>query len=57
MACSAMREAEESVEFCIARNEGLHDTDKALFDKLGQLLGSLSCSKGMPLTSRWSLRC
>jgi hypothetical protein len=46
VACSAMKEAEDNVVIWIARNEGFSDVDKLAFDKLGKVLGSLSCNKG-----------
>ena len=47
VACSAMKEAEDNVVIWIARNEGFSDVDKSAFDRLGKLLGSLSCNIGM----------
>jgi len=41
-----MKEAEDNVVIWIARNEGFSDVDKPAFDKLGMLLGSLSCNRG-----------
>ena len=41
-----MKEAEDNVVIWIARNEGFLDEDKPAFDKLGRLLGSLSCNIG-----------
>ena len=46
VACSTMKEAEDNVVIWIARNEGFSDVDKPAFDKLGMLLGSLSCNRG-----------
>jgi hypothetical protein len=46
VACSAMKEAEDNVVIWIARNEGFSDVDKPAFDKLGKVLGSLSCNSG-----------
>jgi hypothetical protein len=46
VACSAMKEAEDNVVIWIARNEGFSDVDKPVFDKLGKVLGSLSCKSG-----------
>lgn len=46
VACSAMREAEDNVVIWITRNEGFSDVDKLVFDKVGKVLGSLSCSSG-----------
>ena len=46
VACSAMKEAEDNVAIWITRNEGFSDVDKLVFDKLGKMLGSLSCSGG-----------
>ena len=46
VACSAMKEAEDNVIIWIARNEGFLDMDKLVFDKLGKILGSLSCNSG-----------
>lgn len=46
VACSAMKEAEDNVIIWIARNEGFSDVDKLVFDKLGEILGSLSCNSG-----------
>lgn len=48
VACSAMKEAENNVFIWIARNEGFSDVDKIAFDKLGKVLGSLSCNSGTP---------
>ncbi|PQE08186.1 ott like deaminase protein [Rutstroemia sp. NJR-2017a BBW] len=45
VACSAMKKAENNVIIWIARNEGFSDMDKPAFDKLGKLLGSLSCNR------------
>jgi hypothetical protein len=50
VACSAMKEAEEGVEIWIARNDGFSNKDQVLFDELGQLLSSISCSRGTQLT-------
>ena len=46
VACSAMKEAEDSVTIWIARNEGFSDLDKLVFDRFGKMLGSLSCNSG-----------
>ena len=46
VACSAMKEAEDNVVIWITRNEGFSDADKLVFDKLGKVLGSLSCNNG-----------
>lgn len=46
VACSAMKEAEDNVVIWIARNQGFSDVDKLAFDKLGKVLGSLSCDSG-----------
>ena len=46
VACSAMKEAEDNVVIWITRNEGFSDVDKHAFDKLGKVLGSLSCNNG-----------
>ena len=46
VACSAMKEAEDNVVIWIARNEGFSDVDKVVFDKLGKMLGLLSCNSG-----------
>lgn len=46
VACSSMKEAEDNVIIWIARNEGFSDVDKLEFDKLGKVLGSLSCNSG-----------
>lgn len=46
VACSAMKEAEANVVIWVARNEGFSDVDKPVFEKLGKMLGSLSCSSG-----------
>jgi hypothetical protein len=52
VACSAMKEAEDNVVIWIARNEGFSDVDKPVFDKLGKVLGSLSCNSGTsPVTA------
>ena len=42
VACSAMKEVEDSVVIWIARNQGFSDADKIVFDKLGKMLGVLS---------------
>lgn len=52
-----MREAEESVEIWIARNEGFQNADKSRFDELRELLSRLSCNNEMSLTEPWSDRC
>ncbi|MCJ1316750.1 hypothetical protein MMC15_002071 [Xylographa vitiligo] len=44
VACSATKEAENNVVIWIARNEGFSDVDKPVLDKLGKVLGSLSCN-------------
>ena len=54
VACSAMKEAEDNVVIWITRNEGFSDVDKLVFDKLGKMLGSLSCNNG---TSRVTALC
>jgi hypothetical protein len=46
VACSAMKETEDNVVIWIARNKGFSDVDKTAFDKLGKVLGSLSCNSG-----------
>jgi hypothetical protein len=46
VACSAMKEAEDNVVIWIARNEGFLDVDRPVFDKLGKMLGSISCNSG-----------
>lgn len=46
VACSAMKEAEDNVVVWIARNEGFSDVDTLVLDKLGKVLGSLSCNSG-----------
>ena len=46
VACSAMKEAEDNVVIWISRNEGFSDMDKLVFDKLGNVLGSLSRNSG-----------
>ena len=46
VACSAMKEAEDSVVIWIARNEGFADADKLVFERLGKVLASLSCDGG-----------
>ena len=46
VACSAMKEAEDSVVIWIARNEGFSDLDKLVFDAFGKMLASLSCNSG-----------
>jgi hypothetical protein len=52
VACSAMREAEESLELWIARNEGFRPADQSLFDEFGNLLSSISSGNGMMLTGQ-----
>ena len=51
VACTAMRETEESVTIWIARNEGFQSTDKQLFEEnLAELLSNISRCKGtLPL--------
>ncbi|KAL9619822.1 MAG: hypothetical protein Q9160_005562 [Pyrenula sp. 1 TL-2023] len=44
VACSAMKETEDNVVIWVARNEGFSDVDKHTFDRLGKVLGSLSCN-------------
>ena len=46
VACSAMKEAEDNVVIWIARNAGFSDVDKLMFDKVGNMLASLSCNSG-----------
>ena len=46
VACSTMKEAEDNVVIWITRNQGFSDVDKLVFDKLGKVLGSLSCKSG-----------
>lgn len=46
VACSAMKEAEDSVIVWITRNQGFSDLDKPVFDQLGKVLGSWSCNSG-----------
>ena len=46
VACSAMEEAEDSVVVWIARNDGFQDVTQPVFDRIGQLLGSLADSDG-----------
>ena len=46
VACSAMKEAENNVDIWITRNEGFSDKDKLVFDKLGKMLGAVSCNSG-----------
>ena len=55
VACSAMKEAEDSVVIWIARNGGFLDLDKPVFGKLGKLLGSLSCNNCMYRVTALSL--
>jgi hypothetical protein len=55
VACSAMEEAEDNVIIWIARNEGFSDMDKPAFDKLGKLLGSLSCNRSMSRVTAFQL--
>ena len=49
VACSAIKEAEDNVILWLARNTGFLDTDALVFDRLGEMLGSLS---GNNCTSR-----
>ncbi|KAF2639440.1 hypothetical protein P280DRAFT_428535 [Massarina eburnea CBS 473.64] len=54
VACSIMREAENNVIIWIARNNGFSDVDRTTFDKLGNLLGCLSCNNYRePETPLW----
>jgi hypothetical protein len=46
VACSAMKEAEESVVIWVARNEGFSEADKPVFEKLAMLFGLLACGRG-----------
>ena len=55
VACSAMKEAEDNVVIWIARNEGFSGLDKLVFDKLGKVLGSLSCNSGTSRVTALSL--
>jgi len=51
VACTAMREAEESVIIWIARNGGFHSIEKQLFEEsLADLLSNISCFEGISLT-------
>jgi hypothetical protein len=56
VACSAMKEAEDNVVIWIARNEGFSDVDRPTFDKLGKVLGSLSCNSGTSCVTALFLR-
>lgn len=49
VACSAMREAEESVALWITRNEGFLSSEKPVFDEIGELLSNISCNEGICL--------
>ena len=51
VACTAMKEAEDSVVIWIARNEGFSNLDRPVFDELGRVLGLLSCDDGRPLVT------
>lgn len=59
VACSAMRESEESVFIWIARNGGFSETEKPMFGVLERLLESYSRGEGMfnRLTFRRQLIC
>ncbi len=51
VACTAMREAEESVRIWVARNEGFQSIEKQLFEeKLADLLSKISRCDGTSLT-------
>ncbi|KAF8848410.1 hypothetical protein BDZ45DRAFT_810815 [Acephala macrosclerotiorum] len=43
VACSAMKEAEDSVTIWITRNEGFQDFEKEVFDRVADRLSKLSC--------------
>ena len=47
VACSAMRESEDSVYIWIARNEGFSEAEKPIFTALERLLESYSRGEGM----------
>jgi hypothetical protein len=47
VACSSMREGEENVTLWITRNEGFQTPEVPLFDRLSELLSSLSCTNGI----------
>jgi hypothetical protein len=47
VACSAMKEAEESVTIWITRNEGFQEHGKSIFDRVAGCLSKLSCGGGM----------
>ena len=57
VACSAMKEAEDNVIIWISRNEGFSDVDKLAFDRLGMVLGSLSCNSGTSGVTAWFSAC
>jgi hypothetical protein len=51
VACTAMREAEESVRIWIARNEGFQSTEKQVFEEnLADLLSNMSRYEGASST-------
>lgn len=53
VACTSMRESEESVIIWIARNEGFQTMESDLFEgKLANLLTDISCDEGIPSTDR-----
>ena len=56
VACSAMKEAEDNVVIWISRNEGFSDVDKLVFDRLGNVLGSLSRNSGTSRVTAWFLQ-
>lgn len=46
VACSAMEEAENDVVVWLARNDGFSNGDRPVFEKLGEILSSLSYKGG-----------
>jgi len=52
VACSAMREAEDTVVIWITRNEGFQDFEKEVFDGAADCLSRLARSSGMLLAHK-----
>jgi hypothetical protein len=57
VACSAMKEAEDSVIIWITRNEGFRDFEKVVFDQVADGLSKLSCGDGMLSAIQYPPRC
>jgi hypothetical protein len=57
VACSVMKEAEESVTIWITRNEGFQDYKKAVFDRVTKCLSNLSCGGALLSEIQYLRRC